>query len=92
MPHEHVTTSVLVDVDGVHLHALAWEPIDPDPDRPSFLLVHGLSSNAQLWAGVGSALAGRGHRVVAVDQRGHGLSASAGGGDESPRSPTTWWP
>ena len=77
----HVTTSVLVDADGTHLHALAWEPVDPDPDLPSFLLVHGLSSNAQLWAGVGAVLAGRGHRVVAVDQRGHGLSAKVDGGD-----------
>ena len=79
--HAHVTTSVLVDVDGVHLHALAWEPVDPDPDLPGVLLVHGLSSNAQLWAGVGAVLAGRGHRVVAVDQRGHGLSAKVDGAE-----------
>lgn len=72
---DHVPTSVLVDVDGVTLHTLAWEPVGPDPDAPTFLLVHGLASNAQLWGGVGTALATRGHRVVAVDQRGHGLSA-----------------
>jgi pimeloyl-ACP methyl ester carboxylesterase len=39
-----------------------------------FLLVHGLASNARLWDGVATALAGAGHPVVAVDQRGHGLS------------------
>lgn len=77
---DHVPTSVLVDVDGVHLHALAWEPVDPDPDLASFLLVHGLASNAQLWGGVGAALARRGHRVVAVDQRGHGLSSKVDDG------------
>lgn len=43
------------------------------PGRP-FLLVHGLSSNARLWDGVGARLAAAGHQVVAVDQRGHGRS------------------
>ena len=43
------------------------------PGRP-FLLVHGLSSNARLWDGVGQRLAAAGHQVVAVDQRGHGRS------------------
>jgi pimeloyl-ACP methyl ester carboxylesterase len=43
------------------------------PGRP-FLLVHGLSSNARLWDGVGRRLAAAGHQVVAVDQRGHGRS------------------
>jgi pimeloyl-ACP methyl ester carboxylesterase len=41
--------------------------------RP-FLLVHGLASNARLWDGVARRLAAAGHEVVAVDQRGHGLS------------------
>jgi pimeloyl-ACP methyl ester carboxylesterase len=39
-----------------------------------FLLVHGLASNARLWDGVATDLAGRGHGVAAVDQRGHGQS------------------
>ena len=77
---EHVPTSVLVDVDGLLLHTLAWEPVDPEPDAATFLLVHGLASNAQLWNGVGAALAAAGHRVVAVDQRGHGLSAKVDDG------------
>jgi pimeloyl-ACP methyl ester carboxylesterase len=38
------------------------------------LLVHGLSSNAQLWDGVAAWLAEAGHPVVAVDLRGHGSS------------------
>jgi pimeloyl-ACP methyl ester carboxylesterase len=41
----------------------------------SFLLVHGLASNARLWDGVREALVARGAaRVVAVDLRGHGRS------------------
>jgi pimeloyl-ACP methyl ester carboxylesterase len=39
-----------------------------------FLLVHGLASNACTWERVGRNLSARGHRAVAIDQRGHGLS------------------
>lgn len=70
----HLTTSVLVESGDVHLHALVVEPADPDPRAAPFLLVHGLASNAQLWGGMAASLATAGHRVVAVDQRGHGLS------------------
>ena len=74
--------SVLVDVgtsDGpVPLHALVHEP-EVETGAP-MLLVHGLASNAQLWTGVATRLAAAGHRVVAVDQRGHGLSAKVDDG------------
>jgi pimeloyl-ACP methyl ester carboxylesterase len=40
----------------------------------AFLLVHGLASNARTWDGVAAILNEAGHHVVAVDQRGHGLS------------------
>ncbi len=58
---------------GVELHAVHWNPVDAT-ERP-WLLVHGLASNARLWDGVAMELARRGHPVVAVDQRGHGLSS-----------------
>ena len=54
---------------GVHLHAHRWD----GTGRP-FVLVHGLASNARLWDGVAARLADAGHRVVAVDLRGHGRS------------------
>ena len=62
---------------GVRLHAVHWDPpTDLAPaDLTPWLLVHGLASNARLWDGVGRHLAGLGHRVVAVDQRGHGQSS-----------------
>jgi pimeloyl-ACP methyl ester carboxylesterase len=53
----------------VRLHALVHEG-----QGVPFLLVHGLASNARLWDGVAAELAANGHKVVAVDQRGHGLS------------------
>jgi len=72
--------SRLVEVaDGVTLHTLVWQP-HGDARLPPFLLVHGLASNAQLWLGLGRILADAGHRVVAVDQRGHGMSAKVDDG------------
>ena len=61
---------------GVELHAVHWDPpTSGTPDQVPFLLVHGLASNARLWDGVARHLAQHGHRVVAVDQRGHGRSS-----------------
>lgn len=57
-----------VDV-GIKLHVREW----PGSKR-SFVLVHGLSSNCRTWDAVADQLYRAGHRVVAVDQRGHGLS------------------
>jgi len=56
---------------GVALYA---ERRDGAPAAIPFVLVHGLASNLRLWDGVAEALHGRGHTVVAVDQRGHGRS------------------
>ena len=60
--------------DGTHLHVVEWAPETGEGERREVLLVHGLASNAYVWEGVGRCLAGSGHRVVAVDQRGHGRS------------------
>ncbi len=43
-------------------------------ESPVFLLIHGLASNSRMWDGVGSVLAAKGHRSIAVDLRGHGRS------------------
>jgi len=56
-------------ISGLKLHVLEW----PGPKRP-FVLVHGLASNAQTWSAVARYLSDAGHRVAAIDQRGHGLS------------------
>ena len=58
-------------------HLVSRLPSAPGPSPPPgprSLLVHGLASNARLWDGVATRLAGRGHPVAAVDQRGHGQS------------------
>ncbi len=54
---------------SLRLHVLEW----PGDGRP-FVLLHGLASNATTWTAVARELAARGHRVLAVDQRGHGRS------------------
>jgi len=64
----------------LRLHIRDWEPDIQSNSQPGqdssvpFVLVHGLASNAHTWNGVAHRLAATGHRVVAVDQRGHGLS------------------
>ncbi len=54
---------------GIKLH-LRERPGDGRP----FVLLHGLSSNCRTWDLVAEYLATAGHRVLAVDQRGHGQS------------------
>lgn len=59
-----------VSVRGTDLHLERW-----DGAGRTFVLVHGLASNARLWDGVADHLHAAGRSVVAVDQRGHGQSA-----------------
>jgi pimeloyl-ACP methyl ester carboxylesterase len=60
---------------GVELAVDCWEAVGPGSDRASFLLVHGLASNARMWDGVADALARAGHEALTVDLRGHGRSS-----------------
>lgn len=57
--------------NGIDLHYLEWAP-DQEPISPPVLLLHGLSSNAHFWSRLANRLPDR--RVVALDQRGHGLT------------------
>ena len=73
------TTRVPV-AEGVELAVDTWSPGD-EASTPglSFLLVHGLASNARLWDGVAVRLVEHGHRVASVDLRGHGRSSRPDG-------------
>jgi len=51
----------------------------PTAEAPLAILVHGLTGWHRTWWRVGPALAERGWRVVAVDQRGHGHSPRISG-------------
>jgi pimeloyl-ACP methyl ester carboxylesterase len=57
--------------EGVRLHWLEWAP-SGTPEPPAILLLHGLSSNARYWERVARRMTNR--RLVALDQRSHGLS------------------
>jgi pimeloyl-ACP methyl ester carboxylesterase len=59
--------------DGVRLHWRSWEPAGPARD-PALFCLHGLSSNSMYWQRLAERLPHR--RVVALDQRSHGLSDS----------------
>jgi len=62
---------------GINLNIREW----PGPKR-AFVLLHGLVSNSRTWDLVAERLAAAGHRVVAVDQRGHGHRPKAGIGEK----------
>ncbi|MFM8847351.1 MAG: alpha/beta fold hydrolase [Actinomycetota bacterium] len=64
--------STRVRATDVDLRVIVRGPTDST--RPTFLLVHGLASNARKWDGVGSRLASLDFPSVAVDLRGHGES------------------
>ncbi|MCA8304676.1 alpha/beta hydrolase [Burkholderia seminalis] len=58
-----------VESDGLRLHYVSWGR----DDAPAVVMLHGLRSYARTWEPVADALANR-YRVVALDQRGRGLS------------------
>ncbi len=77
-----------VDADGLMLHCLEWDPDqleDPTPfhqghnhnaehgDEIPLVMLHGLGATADTWRLVAPYFCHI-HRVVAFDQRGHGLS------------------
>ena len=64
---------------GVDLAVDTWQPATARADEVSFLLVHGLASNARMWDGVACELSDRGHVAVTVDLRGHGRSSKPDG-------------
>ena len=60
---------------AVALATHEWPPSGTNAtDAPTAVLVHGVTGWHRTWWRVGPALAERGWRVVAVDQRGHGRS------------------
>ncbi|MFE5633575.1 alpha/beta fold hydrolase [Streptomyces sp. NPDC056543] len=63
--------------DGVRLSCRDWgggDGADDDGSAPAVVLLHGLAGHAGEWDATAVRLRAEGHRVVAVDQRGHGLS------------------
>jgi len=66
--------STTVQGDGVQLAVREWPG-----HGPAVLLLHGLASSSRIWDLVAPRLARR-FRVVAHDQRGHGLSGKPSGG------------
>lgn len=58
------------------LHYVEWG----EPAAPPVVLLHGITGHARTWDRLAADLAGR-YRVLALDQRGHGDSDAAPGGD-----------
>jgi pimeloyl-ACP methyl ester carboxylesterase len=66
------------DKDSVGLHYLEWNR--DSSTTPPVLLLHGLSSNAAFWGRLAARMPAR--RLIALDQRAHGLSAAPESGYE----------
>lgn len=66
-------------LNGLRFHYLSW-----GGDGPPLVLLHGLASNARIWQLTAPRLAEAGYRVVALDQRNHGLTDPAEGGFDFP--------
>jgi pimeloyl-ACP methyl ester carboxylesterase len=85
----NVVEQMVSVADGVELRTLhygdrssgagAWSGVGPRPGHRTFVLVHGLASNALLWEGVALSLAAKGYSAVSVDLRGHGRSSKPDG-------------
>lgn len=75
--------SHLIDLPGGRFHYLTWGA--EQTERPSMLLLHGITSDALSWVRVGPTLAGR-YRVYALDMRGHGESIKPPAGAYSLRA------
>ncbi len=74
--------SHLIDLPDGRFHYLTWGA--ERSERPSMLLLHGITSDAYSWVRVGPALADR-YRVYALDMRGHGDSIKPPAGSYSLR-------
>mgnify|MGYP002854525855 CR=1 FL=1 len=75
---ENQPTDKTVQVNGLNFHYLDWG----ESDHPAALLLHGNSQQAHSWDFVSLALSEKCH-VLALDQRGHGDTDWAAGGDYS---------
>ncbi len=71
-----------VEVEGLKLHYLDW---GGDPDKRTFVLLHGGAAHVHWWDGVAPLLTPYG-RVLALDFRGHGRSQWAKDGMYGPPS------
>ena len=65
-----------LDVRGLQLCLCSWGPADGE----LILCVHGVLEHGAAWEEIARPLASMGYRVVAPDQRGHGLSQHVGMG------------
>jgi pimeloyl-ACP methyl ester carboxylesterase len=71
-------TDKYLNANGLRFHLRDWGGGRPDGGGRPVILVHGLASNAKIWDWV-APLVAESHRVVALDQRSHGLSQPPSG-------------
>ena len=80
---DHLTGEGYVHGPPLRLRVLEWCPPENCPRRIPVLMIHGFTQTAHSWDTTAPALAKMGHRVVALDLRGHGKSEWSKDGDYS---------
>ena len=78
---EWLPQSKWVQANNLNFHYLEWG----DPTKPPILMLHGFAQQAHSWDFVALAFADK-HRIIALDQRGHGDSDWAPDGDYTPET------
>lgn len=66
--------------ERLQIEGLSFAYEDTGGDRPAVVLIHGLGGSLHGWQAQLRALAEAGYRAIAYDQRGAGLTRTAGGG------------
>jgi pimeloyl-ACP methyl ester carboxylesterase len=67
-------SAIIGDMSSIDLATHEWPPAIARPEPRTAVLVHGILGWWKTWWRIGPALAERGWRVIAVDQRAHGSS------------------
>ena len=72
MPDRQGPQARVLPVNGIELSYFDWEPADPQPDKPVLIFAHATGFHARTYDAIVEHFPQ--HRVISVDQRGHGRS------------------
>lgn len=78
-PALHRSEGTFRGVGRTRLYWCRWSPVQPEPEAPVVVLMHGYGEHCRAYAELAEALVGRGFVVAGFDARGHGRSGGQRG-------------